>query len=140
MCSVGPLNTLSSLRPVRRLRPVLAGGGLFVLALSTFLAPVYAAGPSFIESKSVRVTYNIPKGNRMYTGDAPFMGSAACSWELPIGTVLVFKDGRPVVCADRGNLGNDGWVDVFVPTDQLGRDLERAYGSRSTVRVYLPPS
>jgi hypothetical protein len=139
MCGVGLRNTLSSLRSARRLRPVLTGGGVFILAVSTSLAPVFAAAPGFIASKSVRVTYDIPNGNHMYTGDAPFMGSAACSWELPIGAVLVFKDGRPVVCADRGNLGNDGWVDIFVPTDQFGRDLERAYGSNSTVRVYLPP-
>lgn len=139
MSGVGHRNTLSSLRSARRIGSLLAGAGSIVLVLSTASAPVFAAGPGFIESKSVRVTYHLPTGNRMYSGDLPFMGSAACSWELPIGAVLVFKDGRPVVCADRGQLGNDGWVDVFVPVDQLGRELERAYGSRSTVRVYLPP-
>jgi hypothetical protein len=62
----------------------------------------------------VAVTFYQPTGNPTITGDWPRAGTAGCSADIPLGTVLAFEDGRTVVCDDRGD---DGFmaphVDVF---------------------------
>lgn len=106
------------------------------IAFGAHVGLTSAAG--FVPAKTVRVTYHLPTGRLTFSGTRSFVGTAACSWELPLGTVVVFPDGRPVVCVDRGNLGNDGWIDIYAPDEAFGRDIERAYGQRATVRVFLP--
>lgn len=64
-------------------------------------------------SQWVRVTHYEWTGSPMYNGEWPHAGAAACSWNFPLGTVIVFPDGREVVCKDRGALGGYGWVDVY---------------------------
>ncbi|MFN8534278.1 MAG: hypothetical protein U0556_12125 [Dehalococcoidia bacterium] len=113
------------------------GSLLAALTLVLGLAGEGASAPSYVPSKPVRVTWHLPTGNATYSGIRPFIGTAACSWEIPLGSVAVFPDGRVVVCFDRGQLGNDGWIDVFAPDQTFGRDVERAYGARTNVRLYL---
>jgi hypothetical protein len=83
----------------------------------------------------VRVTWYLPTGNVMYSGQYPFVGAAACSWNFSIGTRLRLPDGREVTCLDRGRLGSAGWVDIFVPTTADGRHVARQYGDWTTVVV-----
>jgi hypothetical protein len=125
------------------MRWLLALGGYRLLALllaSLALVPsvVLAATPQFVPAKRVRVTWHLPTGQRTYSGSPLFVGVAACSWEIPLGAVAVFADGRPVICLDRGQLGNDGWIDIYAPDEAFGRAVERAYGAWATVRLFLP--
>lgn len=60
----------------------------------------------------VRLTYYV-EGGVTYSGQQTYMGSTACSWNYPLGTRFVFRDGEVVTCNDRGMLGSAGWVDVF---------------------------
>lgn len=60
----------------------------------------------------VRLTYYNEAG-RTYSGQQTYAGSTACSWNWPIGTRFVFRDGELVTCNDRGILGWSGWLDVF---------------------------
>lgn len=115
------------------------GAALAALTLVVGANPAVAGAGSFVPAKEVRVTYHLPTGNATYSGVRSFVGTAACSWEIPLGAVAVFKDGRPVICLDRGNLGRDGWIDVYAPDLEFGRAIERAYGQRTTVRLFLPP-
>jgi hypothetical protein len=108
------------------------------LALVAAAAPVSAQAPVFLPVKAVKVTWHLPTGNLTYSGIKPFVGGAACSWDLPIGAVLVLADNRVVVCLDRGKLGADGWVDVYAPDPTFGREVERAYGGKSAAKVFLP--
>ncbi|MCS6800526.1 MAG: hypothetical protein RMM58_07180 [Chloroflexota bacterium] len=100
--------------------------------------PGVAGAVTFVPAKQVRVSYYLPTGRATFSGIPPFVGAAACSWDIPLGTVAVFKDGRPVICLDRGNLGSEGWIDLYAPDREFGRDIERAYGQRTTVRLFLP--
>jgi hypothetical protein len=84
---------------------------------------------------NVRVTYYVLSGTT-YSGTRVRPGVAACSWNLPIGTRLRFFDGREVVCEDRGQLGNSGWADLWMPDIATGRrQVAQVYGDRTTVEV-----
>jgi hypothetical protein len=84
----------------------------FLLLWAVLDRPVGAA--------TMRLSYYLPTGNVTYSGVYPYPGSAACSWNLPLGTVLQLPD-RQVVCLDRGGgLGSSGWVDVFVRSHAEG--------------------
>jgi hypothetical protein len=113
-------------------------GSLVLVGLLVATHPSQASASGFIPAKTVRVTYHLPTGRLTYSGTPSFVGTAACSWDIPLGAVAVFKDGRPVICIDRGNLGNEGWIDVYAPDTSFGREVERAYGQRTTVRLFLP--
>ena len=113
-------------------------GSLALVGLLLATNPSQAAASGFVPAKTVRVTYHLPTGRLTFSGTPSFVGTAACSWEIPLGAVIVFKDGRPVICVDRGHLGNEGWVDVYAPDVSFGREVERAYGQRTTVRLFLP--
>lgn len=74
-----------------------------------------------------RVTYYNWTGSRMFNGEWPHYGAAACSWNLALGTVIVLPNGEEVVCKDRGGglvtkydrwwlcwpNCTDVWVDVY---------------------------
>lgn len=96
---------------------------IFLLVLN--VAPAFA-----VEWRWVRVTHYTLQGT-MYNGEPVSLGSAACSWNFPIGTVIVFKDGKEVVCKDRGHLGWYGWVDVWGPRSEIQR-----YGYWEAVTVF----
>lgn len=105
---------------------------LMLIVVNLSMARVAAAEPESIE---VRVTYYYWTGNVMYAGIYPFPGAAACSWNLPLYTVVEFEDGREVVCLDRGLLGSTGWIDVYANTAAAGREVVDAYGDWARVRV-----
>lgn len=69
----------------------------------------------------------------MHNGEYPYEGAAACSWNFEDGTIIEFEDGRQVVCLDRGLLGNEGWVDIFVVSIRAGKAL--GYSKYELVRI-----
>lgn len=92
-------------------------------------------GEASFSKAAVRVTYYYATGNPTASGWYPYAGSAACSFNFPMGTTLAFPDGRVVVCLDRGRLGSEGWVDVFAPSAAYGRDVSQTYGDYSEVVI-----
>jgi hypothetical protein len=84
---------------------------------------------------NVAVSWYLPTGNVTASGVYPYPGSAGCSLNFPLGTVLAFEDGREVVCLDRGLLGTSGHVDIYVPSRAEGAVVARSYGGRADVDV-----
>ena len=71
-----------------------------------------------------------------FSGYPARVGWVACSWNLPIGTVLRMPNSEEVVCMDRGLLGCRGWVDFFVPYWRYGIDhVENVHGRQAYVEV-----
>ena len=103
----------------------LALGAILLLVLGG--AGATQAAPAEASTTSVRVTHYYATGNPTYSGIYPYHGSAACSWNFPLGTVLQFWDGRVVTCIDRGLLGWNGWVDIFAATWAEGRRIQQSY-------------
>jgi hypothetical protein len=65
-------------------------------------------------------------------------GTAACSWNVPLYTVLELPDGYQVTCLDRGLLGNGtpyGWLDMWTPDWATGAAFQRYYGEYVRVRI-----
>ncbi len=94
--------------------------------------PVVEAEQPVVVRARVRLTYYVEAG-RTYSGQQTYAGSTACSWNWPIGTRFVFRDGETVVCNDRGMLGSGnpiGWLDLW-----RRPDLVRKYGDYATVEV-----
>lgn len=81
-----------------------------------------------------RVTYYVLRGV-MYSGYETHWGAAACSWNYPMGTRLRLPDGFIVTCLDRGHLGSNGWIDIWVPDHATGRWLAQQYGDYANVAV-----
>jgi hypothetical protein len=78
----------------------------------------------------VRFTVYLPTGNATFSGIYPYYGSAACSWNFPIGTQFYLpRSGETVTCLDRGLLGNVGWIDQYVPDWYTGAHLQNLHGS-----------
>lgn len=86
------------------------------------------------ETFTARLTVYLDHGVQ-YAGTWTAWGSAACSWNLPIGTRLRLPDGYEVTCLDRGRLGNTGWVDLWAPDWETGAWLQAQYGDWTTVEV-----
>jgi 3D (Asp-Asp-Asp) domain-containing protein len=61
------------------------------------------------------ITYYYPTGNPTYSGQWPYWGSAAASWNIPLGSIVELPDGHVVVITDRGRLGWGNWIDVYCP-------------------------
>lgn len=108
------------------------------LAILLLLPRPASAEVRYVPAKRVTVTYYHWTGNRMANGEYPFIGAAACSYDLKMGTVALFNDGRVVICADRGHLSNRGWIDVYADSRDAGRDIALAYGSETTVSLFIP--
>lgn len=115
------------------IRLLLALLALWLVAVT----PAYA-DTRYIPAKSVIVTYYYPTGNPMYNGRYPFIGAAGCSWDMPLDSVVLFPDGRIVVCMDRGMLGSSGHVDIFAATPAMGKEIALAYPGRVTVSLFIP--
>lgn len=94
-------------------------------------APVLVDAPAL----SVRVTYYLWTGNPTSSGYWPRAGSAAGSWNLPLGSLVEMPDGYIVIILDRGHLGSTGWVDLYARSHHEGREFVRRYGDYTTVRV-----
>ncbi|HYY88176.1 MAG TPA: hypothetical protein VFA49_05220 [Chloroflexota bacterium] len=77
----------------------------------------------------VRVTYYTLQG-RMANGRTAHWGAAACSSDIPMGSVIRFVDGVQVACEDTGDLGSSGHVDVWGDADAPHR-----YGERTRVTI-----
>ena len=60
----------------------------------------------------MRLTYYLLVGVT-YSGAWTVPGTAACSWNLPLGSVIDLPEGEQFVCRDRGLLGSSGWLDVW---------------------------
>jgi hypothetical protein len=89
------------------------------LAAACALALGAATAPSAVHADAwtatARVTYYV-YGQTMYDGNPVYVGAAACSWDLPLGTVVSFSDGFTAICEDRGLLGDGDpytWVDLY---------------------------
>jgi hypothetical protein len=61
----------------------------------------------------VVVTWYTATGSPTYSGEWPAPGTAACSWNLPLGSLVELEDGVTYRCIDRGALGSDGWIDRY---------------------------
>ena len=84
-----------------------------LLAAACALAPTRGR-----TSWTARVTYYVEIG---YTASGQWThdGGAACSYDLPFGTIVRFVEtGLSVVCNDRGMLGSGSptWVDIWAPS------------------------
>lgn len=84
---------------------------------------------------SMRLTYYLPTGSPTASGPWPYSGSAACSWNLPFGTLVELPDGTQLTCIDRGHLGSSGWVDAFVHSHAEGRALIARNGTHPNISV-----
>jgi len=110
--------------PRRMLREFIFACLLVAVALfASHLAAITHAQTIDPNSMEVRVTHYTIEG-LTYSEKPTAPGVAACSWEIPLGTVLVFqKDRRVVTCLDRGpGLGNHRWVDVWTKGEHTGYD------------------
>lgn len=110
------------------------------IALACYLASYLAiasAEPQYMERR-LDLTWYLPTGNRNYSGEWPASGSAACSWNFPIGTVFVLPQGHVYRCDDRGHLGSTGWLDAYVLTREEGQALAALYGDSVMARIFLP--
>lgn len=78
------------------------------------------------------VTFYEPTGNVTYSGEWPYEGSAGCSWDIPLYSILQLDDGRVVRCIDRGDDGFMGThIDVFCSHGYSAcmQEIAGAYGS-----------
>lgn len=116
---------------LRTKRVLLGLVALFGIAAGVLSAPP----PAEAADLTVRLTIYLPTGKPTYSGHWPYYGSAACSWNLPLGTVLEFSDRHRVICIDRGRLGSQGWVDLYAPDWSTGSWLQHYYGAWTTVRI-----
>lgn len=82
----------------------------------------------------LRVTFYHATGYPMANGEYPYPGAAACSTHFDLGTKIRLGslDGwYDVVCADRGHINSEPWVDIFAPTAEAGRYIARTFGKRA---------
>lgn len=125
---------------MRRPERLVAAAVLLALALLAGARPAHAQEAeddppveigTALRVERLRVTYYTEAGVT-YSGQYTRPGSAACSWDLPLYSVLVFADGERVVCLDRGRL-TEPWADLW-----RRPDLAAKYGPYTTVEVVLP--
>jgi hypothetical protein len=77
----------------------------------------------------------------MANGQKVYEGAAACSYNLPFGTMFTITGdptGRVYVCKDRGLLPNTH-VDIFWNDPADGWRWQRAVGSRGTIEIVELP-
>jgi 3D (Asp-Asp-Asp) domain-containing protein len=109
-----------------------------VLTIALAVPTTASADTRYIPAKRVVVTWYLPTGNATYSGTMPRLGTAACDWSIPMGTVVLFPDARVVRCEDRGILGSSGHVDIYVDNRDAGREVATAYPGPVTVSLFLP--
>ena len=85
------------------------------------------------EEMTLRLTYYHDRGITA-SGAQAGPGVAACSADLPFGTILRLPDGRRVTCQDRGLL-HEPWLDVWVATPVEGRALAGQFGDYVNVVI-----
>jgi len=104
------------------------------LAALALLAGVGASGVAQAqESLTVTVTHYALSGTT-YSGEQTRQGVAACSWNIPLHSTIRFEDGRAYRCVDRGQLGNSGWIDIWVGDVATARQLGRYTATVEVVR------
>lgn len=115
----------------------IASIAMILAACSLSYTPTNGLAQPNASVQTVRVTYYLPTGSPMASGNYPYVGAAACSYNYPLGTRLRFlSDGWIVTCEDRGLLGYNGWVDVFSPSSAWGiENVVGAYGDYAEVEV-----
>ncbi len=77
--------------------------------------------------------------NLMYSGVPAYEGAAACSWEMPIGTVFSLAgdpDGRNYACLDRGNGPRTSWVDIYFKEEKDGWTWQEQIGSKAYIAYH----
>lgn len=106
--------------------------------LISALALVWAILASLGPVHTTRLTTYYPTGNPTASGEWPYAGSAACSYNYPLGARATFWDGYTIICNDRGDLGWSPWWDVYTPTRADAAYVLARYGEWAEVRVTLP--
>lgn len=109
---------------------------LALWALLVLGAGVAVAHAQETRQEYVRVTYYTLRGT-MASGVPVHRDAAACSNWIPLGTQLMFEDGYVVTCEDRGH-GDwywRGWLDVWAPSMEWGRQNVSSYGDYAWVSV-----
>lgn len=91
-----------------------------------------------------RITFYTLQGI-MANGEWVHEGAAACSRDLPMGTLVTFRDGRQVQCKDRGILdcgiywcpiGVSTWIDIWAPYNSYGLAyIEGVYGVADIISI-----
>ena len=77
----------------------------------------------------------------MYGGKLVYEGAAACSWNLPLGTLFTIVGDptqRVYVCEDRGLLP-DTWVDIFWYDPADGWVWQASVGRHATIEILVAP-
>ena len=113
---------------------VLLGIVLTLVVLATCRA---AQAQLYVERvQLVRVTYYVSTGNPTASGAWPVAGwTAACSFDLPLGTWVRLPDGVDRQCVDRGQL-TPTWVDIYVDSHAEGRALIGVVGETAIAEVW----
>jgi hypothetical protein len=93
-------------------------------------APVASVPANRGYSLRVRLTYYTYNSGVTYSGQKPYIGSTACSWNIPIGATVWLPRGQKLVCNDRGLLGSTGWIDVYNQPQLVAQ-----YGDYVTVEI-----
>lgn len=109
-----------------RIRRSLAAVGLLVAVAGSGLVQAQ-------ESMTVVVTHYADSGVT-YSGGQTRPGVAACSWNIPMFSTVFFADGRSYRCEDRGQLGNSGWIDLWVGDVATARQMGRYTATVEVVR------
>lgn len=111
---------------------------LLLLALLPSFVP--APPPAAGTEMRVRVTYYYAApGARMFNGEHPRPGAAACSTHFAIGTVIRLDGWYEVTCLDRGHLYGEKWIDVFAATPEDGAYIARTFSPYATGEVVSVP-
>jgi hypothetical protein len=106
-------------------------------------APVWQRAPLVAGTRvpGARVTFYACLGNgfcgNMASGQAPFHGAAACSYNLPFGTKFVIVNDplqRVFVCLDRGALAPT-WVDIWFYDAADGWAFQSIVGTVSDIII-----
>ena len=106
-------------------------------------APVWQRAPVAVGTRipNARVTFYACVGNgfcgNMASGQAPFHGAAACSYNLPFGTKFVIANDplqRVFVCLDRGALAPT-WVDIWFYDAADGWAFQSVVGTVSDIII-----
>jgi hypothetical protein len=125
MNPMAPLSRFPARQAVRNAALI----GFLLFALQNAASPRKIAA---ITTLAVHVTWYGPTGNPTSSGEWPYDGSAGCSSDLPLGTVLELPDGRTVRCNDRGeDVGIPNHIDVFCADGYAActNAIEGAYGT-----------
>lgn len=113
------------------------GLGLLAQVLAQSTPDQQTASNTYANALTVRVTYYLQSGY-MADGNQTYIGAAACSHWIPLGTQLELTDGWVVTCEDRGN-GDQywhNWIDIWSPSRGWAiANVLNSYGDYTTINT-----